>query len=263
MKFGKSAAEAAEEPSRGGAGGNWIRRLKEGRQTMRFLQEPENWTYYWEHFSPAGFSFACNNEEDCPGCTSDNEKMKKVERRIACNILHSFNGVEYVDVIKFGNTVKDKLNNRAQRLGTITDRDYTIDKYKTSGDRWDFDIEGGDKTQINIGEFTLKDVEAMLAEEWNERWGDPNQAAANRQVTDTAPASKMVDRKPKAMTIAPQPAVVASEEPPFEPTYQESDLRSKTYEDLLLLVKKDMDMAPPATLTTTDQVVDWLMDLQS
>src|SRR4249919_230048 len=103
MRFGKSKDEAQEEPGRGGGGGDFIKYLKEGNTTFRILQEQEEWKYYWEHFSPEGYSFPCPRDVDdpiemCPGCSSDNEKMKKVSRKIAFNALHSFNGTEYVDV---------------------------------------------------------------------------------------------------------------------------------------------------------------------
>ena len=49
---------------------------------------------------------------------SDNEKMKKVSRKIAFNVLDSFNGAEYVNVCKVGPMVADKLENRFKRFDT-------------------------------------------------------------------------------------------------------------------------------------------------
>jgi len=264
MRFGKSAQEAAEEPGRGG-GGNFIKYLKDGDNTFRILQEPDEWLYYWEHFSPAGFSFPCprgTNDpiEDCPGCSSDNEKMKKVNRKIAFNILHSFNGQEYVDAFKIGPMVADKLDNRYKRFGTITDRDYTVTKYKTSGDRWDFDVEGSNPTPIDLRKEEWKDVEALLQQAWDDAWGNPDQAAANRQATEAAPKEE-VKSSPKRPTIAPAPK---QDEPPFEEkTYQEADLRAMDRDLLINLIQEDMHMSPPSTLKTSDAIVDWLMELQS
>src|SRR5678815_1751728 len=210
MRFGKSAAEAAEEPSRGGAGGgDWIRYLKEGDTTFRILEDPDDWTYYWEHFSPAGFSFPCNSEDDCPGCSSENEKMSKVNRRIAFNALQSWQGNDYVNVFKIGPMVSEKLENRYARFSTLTDRDYTITKYKTSGDRWDFDVEGHTPSPIDPSKYELKDIEQMLAAQWNEAWGEgaksksgqgsksdpwrarePSESAGSRKRTTIAAAPK-------------------------------------------------------------------------
>lgn len=265
MRFGKSADEAAHEAPRGGAGGDFIRYLKDGDTTFRILQEPDDWKYWWEHFSPAGFSFPCPREatdpiEDCPGCSSDNEKMSKVNRKIGFNVLASFNGQEYVNAFKVGPTVGDKLKNRFARFATVTDRDYTITRYKTSGDRWDFDVEGGAPTPIDLGKYELKDIEALLAQSYDEAWGDPNQAAANLQASTAATRESEVAAKVKRATIAPTPS---SEEPPFEEkVYQEADLRAMEYEDLLVVIKRDMGAEPPSSLTTTAAVVDWLMTLQ-
>ena len=266
MRFGKNATEAAEEPSRGGAGGKFMRYLKDGDNTMRILQEPDEWTYYWEHFSPGGFSFPCPRAaddpiENCPGCSSDNEKMKKVNRRIAFNVLHSFNGTEYVDVMKVGNMVADKLENRYKRFGTVTDRDYTITRYKGSGDRYDFDVEGSTPTPIDLRKEEWKDPEELLQQAWDDAWGDPNQAAANRQATEAA--AKPVMSRP---TIAPAPKV-QSAEPPSEPqeekTFQEADLRKMDRDLLINLIGEEMQLPVPATLKTTDAIVDWLMALQA
>jgi hypothetical protein len=262
MTFGKSKQEAEAEPNRAGAGGDFIRYLKEGATTFRILQEQEEWKYYWEHFSPAGFSFPCNGEADCPGCVSDNDKMKKVSRKIAFNALSSVNGTEYVDVWKIGPMVADKLENRIKRYETITDRDYTITKYKGSGDRWDFDVEGGTPVPINLRKEEWKDIEGLLQAAWDENWGNPDLARVNRQATEMAVDTGQ-QRQTRRPTIAPAPKS-QPEEPPFEEkVYQEADLRRMDYEDLLVLIKDDMDMVPPAQLSTSQAVVDWLMELQS
>lgn len=250
MRFGKSAAEAAEEPSRGGAGGgDWIRYLKEGDTTFRILEDPDDWTYYWEHFSPSGFSFPCNSEDDCPGCSSENEKMSKVNRRIAFNALQSWQGNDYVNVYKIGPMVGDKLENRYKRLDTLTDRDYTITKYKTNGDRWDFDVEGGIPTPVDFSKYDLKDIESMLMEQWEEHWG----GGATGHPAETKPARRA--------TIAP---AQQQEDPPFEEekVYQEADLRQMDLQGLRDLLQSDMKLTPPVTLDTPDEVVDWLMELQ-
>ena len=245
MRFGKSKEEAEREPNRaGGGGGDFIKYLQEGDTTFRIMDEPNEWAYYWEHFSPEGFSFACNDEDDCPGCTSDSEKMKKVSRKIAFNVLQSYQGRDYVNVYKVGPMVTEKLENRYQRLDTLKDRDYTIRKYKTSADRWDFDVEGNTPTPVDFSQYEKKNVEKMLLEQWQEHWGGGQPQPARRA------------------TIAPK---VQPEEPPFEQekVYKEADLRSMDLPGLQTLLKDDMGLTPPATLESTDAVVNWLMELQS
>jgi hypothetical protein len=265
MRFGKSAAEAAEEPGRG-SGGDYIRYLKDGDQTFRILQEPDEWVYYWEHYTPGGVSFPCPRDasdpiENCGGCSSTNDRVKKPSRKIAFNILHSFNGTEYVDAMKIGPMVSEKLENRYKRFGTVTDRDYTITRFKTQQDRYDFDVEGSTPTPVDLHKSEWKDIESMLAKAWDDAWGESDQAKANRLAIENAPAEPTATVRP---TIAPTP-VVQPEEPPFEKpedVFQEADLRKMSHGALLALIKSSMKLVPPSTLTTTDAVVDWLMELQ-
>jgi hypothetical protein len=267
MRFGKSAKEAEVEPGRG-SGGDFIRYLKDGDTTLRILQEPEEWTYWWEHFSPAGFSFPCPRSaddpiEDCPGCSSDNEKMSKVNRKIGFNVLTSWNGQEYVNAFKVGPTVADKLKNRYTRFGTITDRDYTITRYKSSGDRYDFDVDGAQPSPVNLRKEEWKDIEALLVESYEQAWGDGDQGQANRQATATAAREASVAQKVKAATIAPTKPTPAPEEPPFEEkVYAEADLRAMDLDDLLALVKSNLDVTVPDGMSSSDEVVDWLMAQQ-
>jgi hypothetical protein len=143
MRFSKSAEEA-EKDTRTSAGGSFIKYLKDGDQTLRILQEPDEWRYYWEHFNPSGFPFPCSNESDCPGCNSDLEKMKKVQRRAAFN---AWDG-QYHNVWKIPNTVAEKLKVRYRpaqhhhRPGLHHHQDQ--DRHGDSA-RWDYDIEGGSK----------------------------------------------------------------------------------------------------------------------
>ena len=274
MRFGKSAKEAKEEPSRSGSGGDFMRYIKDGSQTFRIIQEQPDWIYYWEHYNPMGFSFPCNSEPDCPGCTSDNEKMKKVSRRIAFNVLQGYNGQDYVNVYKVGTMVSDKLENRIDRFGTITDRDYTVTRYKTSGDRYDFDVEGGVATPVDFSGYELKNIEAMLQEAWDQSWGEnadpaakppPGRGSAPAGASNGAAAAPA----PKRPTIAPAPAPEPSQEVPSEPAskpekvYQETELRAMEREALAALVGIDMGVTVPAELGTSDDVVDWLMAGQS
>jgi len=78
MRFTKTADEAEKDSRSTGTTGNFMKYLKDGEQTIRILQEPEEWKYYWEHYNPSGYPFPCTNEADCPGCNSDLEEMKKV-----------------------------------------------------------------------------------------------------------------------------------------------------------------------------------------
>jgi len=263
MRFGKSAEEAAQEEPRGG-GGDFIRYLKDGDTTFRILQEPEDWVYYWEHFNPGGYSFPClsDDRENCPGCTSDVEKMKKASRKIAFNVMQSYQGTEYVNVYKVPSTLADKLKNRHARIGTITDRDYTITKYKGAGDKVDYDLEGDAPSKVDLDSYDLKDIEEMLEASYNESWGDA--LAAKESRAKAAEASSDADVAAKVKKNAAE----QSEDPPSKPKAQsdeaegeievtEEQLRSMKAKDLKIMCLQEFDTLPEGE--SSDEIVDWMM----
>lgn len=271
MRFGKSTQENREDPGRGGGGGDFIRYLRDGDNQLRILQEVDEWTWFWEHYNPLSqASFPCPRDvsrdpvEMCPGCSSENDRMKRASHRAAFNVLHSFNGVEYVDAYKVPVTVAQKLENRAERIGTITDRDYIIRRYKGAGDRYDFDVEGTTPAPVDLRKSEWKDIEELLQTAWTDSWGEGPQARANQQATRDGETERAVTSKVRA-TIAPKE--VQPEEPPFEPPeereYQEDYLRGLPREELVLLVKNEMGAEVPGALGTSDEIVDWLIAHQS
>lgn len=254
MRFGKSAEEASTEPTRGG---DYIRYLKDGDTTFRILQEPTTWTYYWEHFDPNGFSFPCDSEnrDTCPGCTSENPKTKKASRKIAFNALQSYGGTDYVNVYKISNELKDRLENRFNKIGTLMDRDYTITKLKGSNDKVIWEIEGGAISQVDLKGLELKSIEEMLAVQFEENAGSP-----------------VMEDKPKLA----EPVSISTwnsnsdEDPPSEPEEQsdvsegemvvpEDDLRKMDPRELKMMCVEQFEKLPPASKKTTDSIVDWML----
>lgn len=234
MQFTKkfNAAEEGEAEALG-----YIKYFKLPVTTFRILQDPEDWEEYWEHFNPGGYPFPCTGDRNaCPGCTSENEKMKKASKRVAINVLEG----EYVNVYKFPKTVADKLANRAERIGTVMDRDYTIyrnqEKNADGSMRTDYDIEGGDREPFDKSKLDrLKDINTMLAEAYDQSWG-------NGKVEEVA-----VDQ-PK--------------EPPFESgPYDEAELRKKSVNELMKIVKQEKMTLPSLKIDwDTDSLVDWMID---
>lgn len=267
MKFGSSAQEAEKEAPRGGdSDALFMRYLKDGDQTFRILNEPSEWLYYWEHFNPGGFPFPCNSEErdKCPGCQSDNPKMVKASRRVAVN---AWDG-QYQNVWKIPKTVADKLKNRFERLGTITDRDYTFTRIKTgTGDnaRYDYDLEGGEKVATDWTPADMIDPEILLAAAYEEAWGDSSTVRAAVGTTATSPRGEAVRRQ-----LA---AVIQPKDPPSEPEAEqdaqakgegvteitEIQLRKKTPAALRKLCETEGYGKPPAYLKNSDGIVDWMV----
>lgn len=258
MKFGKSWDEVNAEPT---TTGGFMKYFKDGDTTFRIIQEPKDWVGYWEHFNPGGFPFPCTGDrKTCPGCTSDNEKMKKASRKIAVNVLEG----EYVNVYKLPKTLADKLANRAERAkpkATIMDRDYTISRFK-SGDKVEYDIEGGDKSPVDLTNIELKDVEEMLQEAYNDSWGDSAKAQGTRDANEQANSEELLKAKLEHQRS------LQGDEPPFEQPpviegageYDEKDLRAMDKSGILAVCDKEgLTVPSEVQLQDVDSIVEWLL----
>lgn len=255
MRFGKSAEEAEKEPSRGGGGQSFMKYCREGDNTLRILDEPDKWVYYWEHFNPGGYAFPCTNDRDtCPGCTSDIERMQRASRKIAFN---AFDG-EYTNVWKVPKTVADKLKARWERIGTVRDRDYIITQIVTkSGNKtnYDYDVEGQEKQKFDFSEVEeyMKDPEDLLAEAYDDAWGDDAKVRESRtRAKDTEETTKVKAKIQRAK----------KEEPVEEKVYSEEELRKMDVWDLAALCKNEGLGAIPKDMETSDAIVDWMLDNQ-
>ncbi len=248
MRFGKTAEEAASAPSRSNGGGSgFIKRPKEGDNVLRILEEPDKWIYFWEHYNPTGFSFPCleDDRENCPGCTSDNVKMKKASYKAAMNC---FDG-QYTNVWSFPNTaVIEKLKARYERIGTITDRDYLIRQVKkTNG--VEYDVEGLEKEPLNIEEYReyFGDVGQLLQEAYEQSWGDGKMTTAAK--SSESKNSRLASVKPDAQVNPDKDEKVVSE----------SELRAMNIWDLVSLCQKEGYGDIPKNIDTVDEIVDWML----
>lgn len=287
MKFGKSYDEISQDTSGETGAGGWIKNLKDGDNTFQIVQEPEEWVGYWEHYNPGGFPFPCTGDrKNCPGCVSSNEKMKKASRKIAFNVLEGTEG--YVNVYKVPKTVADKLANRAERLGTITDREYTITRLvsKVNGrDQYDFDVESGDKREVDRAALELRDVETMLAKAYDDAWGDGAKAketeanaeehgkaaalkdklaAANKEEAppfeENDPAKMTGTSKISDQTKESTDSTVA-DGPTDEFDYTEDALRQLKKDELAQVLKKEGMKKPRGWASMSEgEIVDWLLE---
>lgn len=181
MVFGTRKADA---PERGN--GIYLRRFKKGETRVRFLYETDDWTEYWEHFTPDKKSFPCTEDRTtCPGCTSDNENVAKASRKYATQVLM----VKTNQVVPFVIPVSlaDALGRRAERNeGKITTRDYAIMR---SGDGFDteYDVDQEAAYPVDLDELRAKisvEIQDCFRESYNAVWGTDAKPAA--QTAETA-----------------------------------------------------------------------------
>src|SRR4051812_3014632 len=251
MQFSKKYNPDADVVTEDGTNRSFIKYFKKDHTTFRILQEPEDWVDYWEHFNPGGYPFPCTRDRDtCPGCTSTNEKMKKAQKRIAFNVIEG----DYVNVYKFPKTLAEKIRNRADRIGTIRDRDYTITKITSklpNGDnRVDYDVESEDKIAVDFSAYEPKDVEQMLAEAYDQTWNQ-NGVETTIRVEDDQRQSNIKKK-------------VQAKEPPFEKekVWSEAELRAiPTLDELASVVESEgADLPEGWEQMNVDSLVDWLIE---
>ena len=262
MKFGATAAEHEAAP-KGGSGGTYMRYMKDGDTTFRILQEPDEWIYWYEHFNPGGFSFPCTRDRStCPGCTSNIEKMQKASYKAGFNVLEG----EYVNVYKVPITLAEKIKNRYERLGTITDREYTFTRYKTAGDKTDYDIEGGTPTKIDLSEYKdrIQEIEPMLEASYEEAWGDSNKAkASNTKAQDAEDVDKLREKVEQAQPQDPPSEPEADAKAEGEKEVSESYLRSLEHQELIdFLDQEGAEVPKDVRVQGVNEIVDYLLTQQ-
>ena len=159
MRFGKNAQGSSRRA--------WTRRmgwrldpLPQSDTTIRILQDPDDWTYCWEHFCNTGSRSRAPTRSRALGAPATTRR-KKPNRRISstCCSPKQPRLRERVQVRPDGGGQAEQPVRPVQHL---TDRDYTISKYKTSGDRWDFDVEGHCPARSTPA-YEFHDLETMLA----------------------------------------------------------------------------------------------------
>lgn len=271
MKFGKAWNQEEEETTTGG-GSDYLRYFKDDVTTFRILQEPDEWVDYWEHYNPGGFPFPCTRDRNtCPGCTSNNEKMKKASKKIAIQVQQG----EWVNAYKIPKTVAEKLATRAERIGTITDRDYSIYKIKSKNAdgsvKTDYDVEGQDKIPVDIAALKdkFKDIEEILSNMYEQSWGDSDKA---KQTNAKAEEAEKEDNLREKLANSPKeeiPDWAAKDEKvekaqgakADEPkVWTEEELRGMRLDQIIKVCLDEGVGEPPQDAKTTDQVVDWLLE---
>lgn len=173
MKFGTKKSDVVEFDSSGSFDFKpYLRNFRNGDNLVRFVEEVDDWIMFYEHFTPENKSFPCTGERNsCPGCTSDNERMKKASRKYATNLQLVEQNVVLPFRIPMG--LAKKLFNRAERNGSITTRDYVVMR-EGQGLETEYDLEQDDKRPENIEALRGKahDLQEIFQSMYDEIWGE-------------------------------------------------------------------------------------------
>lgn len=198
MAFGRktgSLKRLKETLAKGGGNGAFIKYTpKNGSINVRFLQEPEEWVSYNEHYDLLlKASYPCSGEVDCPGCAGGERKSQRY-------LVNAVNLDDKDRVIPF-QLPKDLANRlviKYEKWGSITDRDMEISRSGEGLDTvYDFDASAPDKK--NLAKYVPLDLLKVLEDVYNSVFADkadddeadepkPRATAARRGRTPSAAA---------------------------------------------------------------------------
>lgn len=171
MKFGSKAKnlssmrKSLEKKNREGG----LTFIGENPREIRFLDEPENWTGYFEAYSPSMRKGWPVPDDDAPEV--DDARQSKRYAALALDIES-----DKVIVIKLPVSLVDLLTARAEKKGTLTDIDLEV--YK-SGEGLDtvygWEPQGRTKRDLSKYEDDMPDVNEVLYGEYKAVWGDDDE----------------------------------------------------------------------------------------
>lgn len=168
---------------KGSGGGAFIKSIPDGSYTVRFLTEPDEWYGYYEVWL-----------DDVKRYVPKVEGMEigpdqRVTFRYLANALDVDEGK--VVPLKVPRDLANRISMRADRYGTITDRDYEITRAGSQKNTV-YDITPEEKSPVDLRRFELHDLEKVLVESY-ESVMTPTSSTDEDDDYDDEP-----DEKPKA-----------------------------------------------------------------
>ena len=229
MKFGTKRKHVVETEYNN----DYLRNFKEGETKVRFLEEPDEWTQYHEHYTRDRKAFPCTEDTlSCPGCTSDDDQVQRRSKKYGTYVLL----VDPNLVLPFKVSVRlsNRLSTRAERNGgTLLNRDYIIIR-SGEGLKTDYDADQDEKYTINIDEQLNKTggktIPDILESMFTEVWGNPDQFEPKQR--------DYKDPRPKADDTPPPWETTEKSEPdPDDQEVTEAELRAMNRSQLEQIYK--------------------------
>jgi hypothetical protein len=181
--------------AKGGGGNAWIKFIpKNGSMNVRFIQEPEEWVNYVEHFDTTiRRSYPCNGTQTCPGCLSEERKSN----RYLANAVDV--DTDRVIPLQMPKDLANRLVARYERNGTLTDRDFELSR---SGEGLDtiYDLDAGSQDRKNIAKYTPLDLLKVLDDSYNDVFG--NRATAEDDDDDIKPPTTVTRTRARSKAAA-------------------------------------------------------------
>jgi hypothetical protein len=202
-----------------GAGSGALTRIADKQELhVRFMEEPETWVQYLEHFDRANGFFPCSDDGTCLGCQDSTRASKRYlvnavdldERRVIALVLpHS---------------LADELAKKYDRFNTLLDRQYDLSRQGTGKNDTTYSVDYHEPKRFDLSRFELldlmeiletqlpKDNDAFEDDEEDDARPAPKKAAAPaaRRAVDDEDFARPTARPPlRRVTSAPQPPAAA------------------------------------------------------
>lgn len=214
MAFGKKKSEIQDDYD--GEILKYLRNFRDGDNVVRFIDEVDEWIAYKEHFTADKKGYPCSQVADCPGCNAETEDERKASRKYATNVY--IPSVKLVLPYRVPITVAKKMFTRAERNGTITNRDWVVIR---SGKGYDteYDIEQDEKyaVDLNVLRSEALDIEEVFQAMYEDVWGKPEQKSEPK--ADKSDDEEISEEEIFDMSIGELKALAKRERidlPPFE-----------------------------------------------
>lgn len=188
VTFGsKAGSNVRDQLKRASGNGQFLTTLKDGKDLrVRFLQNPEDWYGYREHYSQSTNFFPCTQDDTCPGCNSESEQLQRSSKRYVASVLDVAQAK--VVPLKMPIDLANRVTNKCDRNnGTLLDRDFTLIRTGKGRDDTTYDVEAEDKTPVDLSRYETVDPEPILAQSFQETFGDGPPAP----VVDTSAAAQL------------------------------------------------------------------------
>lgn len=285
-KFDRADAENSGDSSTSTAS---IWNFQSGTTTVRFLEELDDWTPYWEHYDQGKKKFyPCpGRNNNCPGCAEDLRASKKyLVNALVTGSTNSKVKAGYVNLYKVPASLMEKVIRRHDRYATLLDRDYEVIRSGTGLDT-SYDLENSDEGRSPVDmekhQSSMTEHEEALQSAWKAAYptedlpvDDEPVAAAPavkkarpktaEQVEDEARAKKQEESdfaKAKAGKTDPpsEPAVQSeSADDTGETVLTEESIRAMSVEELINLYNLAGLETDNAKSGSAEDLAEYLID---
>ena len=161
---GRLGSAKAVKKSLKGGGQKGVKTIPtEDSLTVRFLDEPEDWHGYYEHWLKSG-PVPCTTDE-CEGCESDNEEERRKQFRYLANAYVVDD--QKVWALKMPKSLVESLMNfHTKYKGTLLDRDYELSRTGSGKNDTKYMAAPDDKHPMKLSRFDSKkfDLDELLSQ---------------------------------------------------------------------------------------------------